>query len=57
MPQQIKPLVIDVENASVPQGIRGEWKDITSQMPTFTKDIKTPSVKEGADIDVTTAIR
>ncbi len=50
MPQQIKPLVIDVENASVPQGIRGEWKDITSQMPTFTKDIKTPSVKEGADI-------
>ena len=50
MPQQIKPLVIEVKPASVPQGHRGEWKDITSQMPTFTKDIITPSVKEGADI-------
>ena len=50
MPQQIKPLVIEVKPASVPQGHRGEWKDITSQMPTFTRDIITPSVKEGADI-------
>lgn len=50
MPQQIKPLVIEVKPASVPQGHRGEWKDITSQMPTFTRDIITPSIKEGADI-------
>ena len=50
MPQQIKPLVIEVKPASVPSGHRGEWKDITSQMPTFTGDIITPSVKEGADI-------
>ena len=50
MPQEIKPLVIEVKPSSVPQGIRGEWKDITSQMPTFTRDIITPSIKEGADI-------
>jgi hypothetical protein len=50
MPQNIKPLVIEVKPASVPAGHRGEWKDITTQMPTFTGDIITPSIKEGADI-------
>ena len=50
MPQEIKPLVIEVKPASVPAGHKGEWKDITTQMPTFTGDIITPSIKEGADI-------
>ena len=47
---EYKPLVIEVKSSSTPQGVAGKWSDITSQMPTFTRDIITPSIKEGADI-------
>lgn len=45
-----KPLVIEVKSSSAPQSDAGKWSDITSQMPTFTRDIITPSIEEGADI-------
>jgi len=38
------PLVIKVEDKSVPAGNLFEWSSLTDQMPTFTRDIKTPSI-------------
>lgn len=45
-----KPLVINVESKSVPQGVPNQWEVLTAQMPTFTKDIITPNLQQGADV-------
>ena len=45
-----KALVINVQGKSVPQGIPNKWEGLTSQMPTFTKDIITPDLQEGTDV-------
>ena len=44
-----KALVINVQGKSVPQGVPNKWEGLTSQMPTFTKDIITPDLQEGTD--------
>ncbi len=44
-----KALVINVQGKSVPQGVPNKWEGLTSQMPTFTKDIITPALQEGTD--------
>lgn len=44
-----KALVINVQGKSVPQGVPNKWEELTSQMPTFTKDIITPDLQEGTD--------
>ena len=44
-----KALVINVQGKSVPQGVPNQWEELTSQMPTFTKDIITPDLQEGTD--------
>lgn len=44
-----KALVINVQEKSVPQGVPYKWEGLTSQMSTFTKDIITPDIQEGAD--------
>ena len=40
--KQNKPLVIKVAPKSVPNGTEGRWNDISSIMPSFTKDIIVP---------------
>lgn len=45
-----KALVISVEPKSVPQGQANQWENLTSQMPTFTRDIITPDIQSGADV-------
>ena len=40
-----KALVINVQGKSVPQGVPNKWEELTSQMPTFTKDIITPDLQ------------
>lgn len=44
-----KALVINVQAKSVPQGVPNKWEQLTAQMPTFTKDIITPDLQDGAD--------
>lgn len=44
-----KPLIIKVQDRSVPNGEAGRWTDFTAQMPTFTRDIVTPPLLEGGD--------
>lgn len=44
-----KALVINVQAKSVPQGVPNKWDNLTAQMPTFTKDIITPDLQQGAD--------
>ena len=45
-----KALVINVQGKSVPQGVPNQWEELTSQMPTFTKDIITPDLQQGTDV-------
>ena len=39
---QNKPLIIEVEDRSVPSGTPGQWTDFSSQMETFTAAINIP---------------
>ena len=52
MPDNSKPLVIKVQPRSIPNGPAGKWNDISSQMPTFTRDIITPDIggKDGQNV-------
>lgn len=45
-----KPLVIDVQSRSIPNGIENQWNDLTGQIKKFTHDIKTPALEEDSDI-------
>lgn len=46
----IKALVINVKSRSQQQGAAGEWRDLTSNIQAFTRDIVTPSIQDGVDV-------
>lgn len=46
----IKALTIEVSERSQQQGAAGAWQDLTSQIQAFTRDIVTPSIKQGVDV-------
>lgn len=54
MPDNIKPLVIKVQQKSIPNGVATRWNDISAQMPTFTRDIITPDIggKDGEPANI-----
>lgn len=46
----IKALVINVKPRSQQQGAAGQWQDLTANIQAFTRDIETPSIKDGVDV-------
>ncbi len=51
MAQEYRALVIDVKDKSVPSAQGQKWsQDLTTHMPTFTRDIKTPALSKETDL-------
>ncbi len=46
----MKPLVIKVKEASIPNGKLGKWEDLSGNIEKFTADIETPAIDLDSDI-------